>query len=117
VKTRLSGPKIKFICSSLCYYLLFFLTLPTVNISQLAGQYTIGSGGDYSSFSEAVDSLHSLGINEPVTFKVLSGEYNEHFIINHVAGTGEINTSTYRTDAGNTVGVMVYYHAEEDEFN
>jgi len=47
----------------------------------LNGTYLIGSGGDYATVSEAIDSLTNKGISGPVTFQIKDGTYNEQLII------------------------------------
>ncbi|MCD4692268.1 MAG: hypothetical protein K8R79_05100, partial [Calditrichales bacterium] len=95
---------------------LLFL-LPAIVTAQLSGTYTIGVGGDFSTFSEAADSLHSQGISDAVVFEALSGEYNEHFIINYVSGVSSENTITFQSQAGNTDSVLIFYQAQENDSN
>ena len=57
------------------------LTLAGLGLSpteaQLSGSYTIGGGGNYTSFGAAVTALTNNGVSGPVTFNVLTGTYNE----------------------------------------
>lgn len=54
--------------------------------SQLSGSYTIGSSGNYSSFSAAASALNNLGISGNVVFNVSPGTYTENFTINNFTG-------------------------------
>ena len=54
--------------------------------AQLSGTKTIGSGGDYASFTAAVTALTSQGVSGAVTFNVLNGTYNEQIQIGSIAG-------------------------------
>jgi hypothetical protein len=51
------------------------ILISTTNLfSQLSGTFTVGSGGNYSTISDAVSALNSLGVAAPgVTFNVLAG--------------------------------------------
>lgn len=71
--------------------------------SALAGPYTIGGGGDFTTFAAAIGSLHNCGISGPVTFNVLSGTYNELLTLNAVLGSSAVNTITFKPAAGATV--------------
>jgi parallel beta-helix repeat protein len=95
---------------------LLFL-LPAIVTAQLSGTYTIGIGGDFSTFSEAADSLYSQGVSAAIVFEALSGDYNEHFIINHVSGVSSENTITFKSQAGNTDSVLIFYQAQENDSN
>jgi hypothetical protein len=63
--------------------------------AQLNGTYTIGSGGNYSSFTAAISALSSSGVSGPVTFNVLPGTYTEQITISPVSGASSINTITF----------------------
>ena len=66
------------------YFLLFCLVLfmtPFSSFAQISGTFTIGSGGNYATFTAAAADLNSVGVDGPVTFNVLSGTYTEQFEI------------------------------------
>ena len=84
---------------------------------QLIGNFTIGSGGDFNSFSEAADSLHSQGVSGPVIFDVLSGTYTEHFVIDSIPGTSNINTVTFQSQEGVADSVVIQYNATSQDSN
>ena len=50
-------------------------------VSPLKGEYTIGAGGDFLSFSEVADTLLYLGVEDSVHFRVLEGTYEEQFTL------------------------------------
>ncbi|PIQ16470.1 MAG: hypothetical protein COW67_02825, partial [Flavobacteriales bacterium CG18_big_fil_WC_8_21_14_2_50_32_9] len=62
--------------------------------TQLAGTYTIGTAGNYLTFTDAVNDLISCGISAPVIFNVItgSGPFNEQITIPQILGTSAINT-------------------------
>ena len=64
----------------------------------LNGTYTIGGGvADFSSFTEAIDSLSVCGINGPVTINIApgSGPYNEQITIPGIPGASAVNRITF----------------------
>ena len=81
---------------------LFQLVITTILIlsisvnAQLSDSYTIGSGGDYATLQSAANDLMNQGVNGPVTMNILSGTYNEHFEIDGINGTSDINTVTFQ---------------------
>jgi hypothetical protein len=87
----------------------------------LAGTYTIGVGGDYSSFTEAASDLLLKGISFPVIFDVLPGMYNENFTLFEIPSEEETNgvakTVTFRSQTGNPEDVTLLYEAESDNEN
>ncbi len=60
-----------------------------------AGTYTIGSGGDYLTFTDAADVLNNCGISGPVEFIVEPGVYNESFRLYEIPGASDVNTVTF----------------------
>ncbi len=87
----------------------------------LSGFYTIraSGGGDYASFTEAVDDLTGRGVDGPVTFDVYSGTYVEQVGgptgFGAISGASAANTITFREASGETVtidgstnGIYVY---------
>ena len=57
----------------------------------LSGDYSIGSGGDFSSISEAVSALNMQGVSAAVTFNINPGEYQEQVEILPISGSGISN--------------------------
>ena len=79
--------------------------------AQLSGSYTIGSGGNYASFTAAVTALTTSGVSGPVTFSVLSGTYNEQITIPAITGASATNTITFDGGTGNAATRVLTYTA------
>ena len=84
-------------------------------IMPFEGEYTIGSTGDFKSFTEAVDTIGPVGISGPVTFKVESGTYNEQFIITAIPEVTETNTITFQSVSGDSTDVILQFDATSSE--
>ncbi|MBK8499022.1 MAG: right-handed parallel beta-helix repeat-containing protein [Flavobacteriales bacterium] len=91
------------LCSALC------CTAPIAVQAQLNGSYTIdpGGGGNYISFTQAVNALTTLGLNGPVVFNVASGTYTEQITIPDISGTSATNTITFRSQALDSAAVVL----------
>jgi hypothetical protein len=63
----------------------------------LGGTYTIGTSGNYTSFTAAVNALQTFGVCAPVTFNVLNGTYNEAITIPQINGVSSINRITFQS--------------------
>jgi len=93
---------------------LFYLVLILISgsaFAQLAGTYTIGSGGTYSTFTEAATALNGSTVTGPVTFNVISGTYTEQFEIGSISGASASNTITFQSQSGNNTDVVVQFSA------
>ncbi len=78
----------------------------------LTGTCTIGSGGDYSSFSDAVSALTAnCGISGPVTFLVKDGTYSERISIPEIPGASREDTIVFRSESGDTSKVTLTYNS------
>ena len=66
--------------------------------NQLYGAYTIGSGSgyDFQTFNEAIQSLNSCGVSGPVTFNVAPGTYPEVMTFTPIPGASATNTITFK---------------------
>lgn len=91
------------ICLMLCF--------SVVSLAQLSGTYTLGTGGDYTTFQQAADALMSEGVSGAVTFNVVSGSYNEQVNIETIAGSGVANTITFQSASGDSSDVVLTYAA------
>lgn len=77
---------------------ILMLTPVFSNATGLSGTYTIGSGGNYSSFAAAISALNTNGVSGPVTFNVASGTYNEGVLtIGAIGGASATNTITFKS--------------------
>ncbi|MBK8553846.1 MAG: hypothetical protein IPL53_23465 [Ignavibacteria bacterium] len=101
----------KYICILLVYT---FSVISNISYSQLSGSYTVGSGGDYPTINSAVNDLNSLGVNAPVTFNILNGNYDETFTINAIAGSSDVNIVTFRSNSGNPDDVILFTSSNSD---
>ena len=69
----------------------------TFVVRYCGGVYTIAadSTGDYTTFSQAVDTLSAVGIVGPVTFQVANGVYDEQVTVSNVFGSSQINSISF----------------------
>jgi predicted heme/steroid binding protein len=65
--------------------------------SFLNGNYTIGAGGDYTTFNSALTALSIYGVCGNVNFNVASGTYNEQLSIPQVVGAGISSRITFQS--------------------
>ncbi|MGB0404402.1 MAG: T9SS type A sorting domain-containing protein [Salibacteraceae bacterium] len=80
--------------------------------AQLSGSYTIGgTGANYSSVVQAVDSLNTLGVSGPVVFNIKQGTYNGQVEVLNPTGVSATNTVTFRPDVSNTTPVIISHSA------
>ena len=75
----------------------------------LSGNYTIGSGGDYNDFTNAVADLNSNGVNAPVVFNIISGTYTEQISLNEITGASSTNTITFQSSSGVNTDVTLKF--------
>ena len=64
----------------------------TLCATQLSGTYTIGTTGNYLTFTDAVNDMITCGISGPVVFNVLSGSgpFNEQITIPPIIGASGV---------------------------
>ncbi len=78
--------------------------------SSLSGNFTIGgTSPDYATISDAVNALGNFGIYGPVNFSIRTGTYNGQLLFGNIAGSSEINTITFRSQANHRDSVVVNY--------
>ncbi|MGE3800446.1 MAG: right-handed parallel beta-helix repeat-containing protein [Candidatus Kapaibacterium sp.] len=75
--------------------------------SGLSGTYTIGKGGDYETFGEGLEDLHTRCVMGPVDFAFLDGEYTIYETINEIPGTSEENILTIRSESEDANDVLL----------
>jgi parallel beta-helix repeat protein len=68
---------------------------PSAGQAQLSGTYTIGAGGNYTSFSAAISALSTNGVSGHVTFNILPGTYTEQISISPIPGASSTRTITF----------------------
>lgn len=71
-----------------------------------SGTYTIGAEGDYTDFKSAMKALEG-GIDGPVVFNILPGEYKDLLEIPEIPGTSAVNTLTLRSSTGDYRDVQI----------
>lgn len=64
----------------------------------LSGVYTIGSTGNYPSFTSAITALNTYGVCGPVVFEVQDSTYSEQIVLKEVIGMSQINTVTFQSE-------------------
>jgi hypothetical protein len=65
--------------------------------SALNGSYTIGSSGNFTTITDAVNAIRSYGVCAPVTFLIDSGTYVSQIdIVGRINGASPTNTITFR---------------------
>ncbi|NOY36455.1 MAG: hypothetical protein GXO83_02670, partial [Chlorobi bacterium] len=79
---------------------------------ELAGTYTIGNTGDFSTFSDAVLALASCGINGKVTFNVLSGTYDEQIAISYIKNMTAGDSVIFQSQSGDSTDVILQFDAD-----
>ncbi|UTW67433.1 T9SS type A sorting domain-containing protein [bacterium SCSIO 12643] len=77
----------------------------------LNGTYTIGTGGDYTTFTDAVNAMDAYGLCGPTVFEVLSNTYVEQIELGSYTGMSSTNNVTFRSQAGDADSVILSYAA------
>ena len=67
-----------------------------VNVSFCPGDYTIGTGEQFATFTQAIDTMNLVGISGPVTFNVMPDTYREQIVINNISGNSDSNIITFK---------------------
>ncbi|MBN1132450.1 MAG: VCBS repeat-containing protein [Bacteroidales bacterium] len=85
--------------------------------AQLSGNYTIGKGGDYESFTDAAAELNKVGVSGLVTFSVMSGTYNEQFTLGVITNTNLTRRVIFQSQTGNPEDVILSFDAIQKDAN
>ena len=83
----------------------------------LNGTYTIGTAGNYTTFTAAVTALTTNGVSGPVVFNVFSGTYTEQLTIGAVAGASAVNTITFQSQALDSMAVSLEHASQATNAN
>ncbi len=84
----------------------------------VAGTYTIDpAGGNYDSFTEAVDSMYHCSLAGPVIFDVAGGIYNEQIHLYDIPGSSQANSITFRSASGDSTAVTLTFDADSSGNN
>lgn len=73
------------------------------------GLFTIGTGGNFTTFNQALQTINTAGLCGNVIFDVLPGTYDEQLIINQIPNAGPNSTVTFRSINGNSSTVELTY--------
>ncbi len=81
----------------------------------LAGNYTIGTTGDFTDFNDAVAALSECGVADTVVFEIEAGTYNEQttingHLINYING---IKPISFISQTQNPNDVVLQYDADD----
>lgn len=101
----------------LLFVFIFFLGISSLVHAQLSGTYTIGSTGQYSSFTDAINELTTLGVSDSVIFDLLPGTYNEQIVIDEINGVNSTNTITFQSQTGNQSDVILEFAVSSGDAN
>ena len=66
------------------YLCRIIILVPALILGQISGIKSIGTGGDYTTFSTAANALSNYGVDGPVTFNVLNGTYDGDFSLSTI---------------------------------
>lgn len=80
-----------------CLIFFFIFALQNSVSAQMSGTYSIGASGNFSTFSQAVDSLVSQGISGNVDINVDYGTYNEQIKIPEIQGTSDTSKIIFQS--------------------
>lgn len=70
---------------------------------RLSGTYDVGTTGgntSYTTLRDAVRHINAAGIEGPVRFRIRTGSYNDHLVINAINGSSAANTITFESQTG-----------------
>ena len=82
----------------------------------LAGTYTIGGATpDFLNFTEATAALSNGGVTAAVIFEVRNGTYNEQVSIPEITGASAANTTTFRSESGDSSTVVISLSASSTD--
>ncbi|MES2733812.1 MAG: right-handed parallel beta-helix repeat-containing protein [Bacteroidota bacterium] len=85
-------------------------TTTVTTYTALAGTYTIGgTAPNYSTITEAVNSLKDNGISGPVVFNIRNGIYNERIQLTPFLGSSTTNTVTFQAESNDSTAVILHY--------
>ncbi|MCB0275310.1 MAG: right-handed parallel beta-helix repeat-containing protein, partial [Calditrichaeota bacterium] len=83
----------------------------------MSGTFSIGAdNADFEDFSAAIQHLHMLGINGPVTFAIQSGLYTEKIYLPEFAGSSPARRITFRSASGRPQDVELRYLPQPQGF-
>lgn len=78
---------------------------------------TIGNGGYFANFTDAVNALNACGICDSVTLVALPGTYNEQISLSQISGLSATTPITIKSSTGNNADVMLSFAATSSTDN
>ncbi|MBQ6666688.1 MAG: hypothetical protein IJM65_01075 [Bacteroidales bacterium] len=79
---------------------------------KLAGTFTVGANGYFSSIKDAIDNLMKCGMGGAVTLSLLPGTYTENITLTGIPGLSSTNTLTFTSSTGDSSSVL--WNREDD---
>ncbi|MGM0529381.1 MAG: FG-GAP-like repeat-containing protein [Bacteroidota bacterium] len=92
-------------------------TPPSHVTTPYAGDYTVGTGADFGSLGQAIDSLLLKGISDEVRLNFLNGTHITHVSIPAIPGTGPDKNLILQSQSGNPEDVLIKYEEQSDTEN
>ncbi|PCJ85615.1 MAG: hypothetical protein COA57_07305 [Flavobacteriales bacterium] len=78
----------------------------------LTGSYTVGgTTPDYTTITNAVTDLTTVGISGAVTFNLRTGTFTEQILLPAITGSSAANTITFQAESGNADDVIWEYNS------
>lgn len=78
-------------------------------VGALSGEKIIGVGGDYTTFTSAINALNTYGVSGWVKFRVLAGTYNEQIVLSPYSNSSTSNTVSFESYSGDSTDVILTY--------
>jgi len=89
----------------------------TTDETPLAGTYTIGATGEFSSLTLAIEALEVRGVSDAVVLQLQSGTYVEQVLIETIPGTSSTKSLTIESESGNPADVTMHFSATQSSNN
>lgn len=83
----------------------------------MIGTYYIGTGGDFTTFNQAVNAMVAQTVVGPVIFRVYNGVYNEKVTIPNIIGASSLNTITFVSDVEDSTAVTLFANSTSSNQN
>jgi len=105
--------RMKRVLSIAALFLLCMVQWKGAEATGMSGSYTInpsGSGStNFTTFTNAVDTLTKYGVSGPVVFNVANGTYNEQISMSYISGSSVTNNITFQSASKDSSKVILTY--------
>lgn len=91
-------------------------TLETEIRARLSGNYTVGTGGDFTTVKDAVDALNIYGVCGPVLMEILTGTYTGAINLNNITGANNGSRIIFKSKTGNTGDVIIAHNPQNSDY-